>query len=284
MLAASSTSDEAFEEAMARAENGEAITYTTAKEIVSRHKDEPPIALAGGHAIITNDLGSYRLLAHDTKQCEACGQMWAADLDYCPYCHIKPEVRVHYAQKEETLYRLPAANHALSDDPNYDGDEWYTPLDYIEAAREVMGWIDLDPASCEEAQARIRAKSYLTKQDDALRDSVEWCGRVWLNPPYSTPLIRHFVAKLIAQHEAGNVTHAIILTNNSSDTGWFHDLLSRYPACFTRGRAQFWRAGSVTFGARQGQTLFYLGDDIPAFVDVFGRIGQVVMKHDNQQS
>lgn len=178
----------------------------------------------------------------------------------------------------EATYHLAAANHAVSDDPDYDGDEWYTPLEYLTAARLVMGDIDLDPASCDEAQQRVCAARYFTKQDNSLRDDVEWHGKLWLNPPYSMPLIKQFVAKLIDQYKVGNVTEAIILTNNSSDTGWFHELLSRYPACFTRGRVQFWRADSTTLGARQGQTLFYLGDNFATFRDVFGELGQVVIK------
>jgi phage N-6-adenine-methyltransferase len=170
--------------------------------------------------------------------------------------------------------RLAAANHVVSDDPDYDGDEWYTPADYIEAARCVMGGIDLDPASCDAAQETIQAGTYYTKQDDGL--AMPWSGRVWLNPPYSTPLIRHFVSKLIEEYYSGNVTEAVILTNNSSDTGWFHDLLSRYPACFTRGRVQFWRPNHDDFGARQGQTLFYLGSNVTAFRDTFSQFGQVV--------
>lgn len=170
--------------------------------------------------------------------------------------------------------RLAAANHVVSDDPDYDGDEWYTPAEYIEAARFVMGEIDLDPATCESAQETVQAQAYYTKQDNGL--AQPWAGRVWLNPPYSTPAIRHFVSKLIDEHDKGNVTEAVILTNNSSDTGWFHDLLSRYPACFTRGRVQFWRPNHEDFGARQGQTLFYLGRNVDLFKQVFSQFGQVV--------
>lgn len=209
------------------------------------------------------------------RECPDCHQVWAADLPYCPYCNVTPQARIAYVQQERTLH-LSAANHAVSDDPNYDGDEWYTPAEYIDAARRVMGGIDLDPASCDEAQEVVKAAYYYTKQDDGL--TMPWFGCVWLNPPYSTPLIRQFVTKLIEEHAAGNITEAVILTNNSSDTAWFHDLLARYPACFTRGRVQFWRADHETFGARQGQTLFYLGENITAFRDTFARFGQVVTR------
>jgi len=188
------------------------------------------------------------------------------------------ETATIYQPPVERFYPLTAANHAVSADPDYDGDEWYTPVEYIEAARKVMGRIDVDPASCAAAQQTVKAYAYLTKDDDALREEISWHGCVWLNPPYSTPLIRQFVSKLIVQYELGNVSQAVILTNNSSDTGWFHDLLSRYPACFTRGRVQFWRPDADNFGARQGQTLFYLGDNFVAFRDVFGEFGQVVIK------
>jgi phage N-6-adenine-methyltransferase len=169
-------------------------------------------------------------------------------------------------------------NHAISDSPGYDGDEWYTPPEYTDAACLVMGNIDLDPASCAEAQKVIQASTYYTKEDDALRPEVAWTGRVWLNPPYSMPLIKQFVSKLIDEYDAGNVTEAIIITNNSSDTAWFHSLLERFPACFTYGRVHFWRPNHEDFGTRQGQTLFYLGDNVQRFREVFGKFGQVVAK------
>ena len=175
-------------------------------------------------------------------------------------------------------YKLPAANHATSDG-EYDGDEWYTPQEYIKAARLVMGGIDFDPASCLAAQSVVTAKHYYTKQDNAL--TKEWAGRVWLNPPYSYPLIEQFVNKLNAEYQAQRVTAAIIITNNSSDTFWFHSLLQQYPACFTRGRVSFWRKeGQERFAARQGQTIFYLGPDEERFACVFAEFGQVVKAYD----
>jgi ParB family chromosome partitioning protein len=173
---------------------------------------------------------------------------------------------------------ITAANHAVSSDPDYDGDEWYTPSTIIESARTLMGGIDIDPASCAAAQKSIRAGAYLTKEDDALRNDIRWAGRMWLNPPYSIPLITLFVDKAISEYEAGNVTEAVILTNNSSDTVWFHALLSRFPACFTRGRVKFWRPNHDAFGARQGQTIFYMGDNVDGFIAEFGTHGQVVTR------
>jgi phage N-6-adenine-methyltransferase len=177
---------------------------------------------------------------------------------------------------EQVGYRLAAANHAISDDPNYDGDEWYTPQEYINAAAEVMGCIDVDPASCDAAQKFVNAATYYTKQDNGLE--YPWIGNAWINPPYSMPLIQQFVEKLIAEYENGNISQAVIITNNSSDTRWFHTLLSRFPACFTRGRVQFWRPNHDTFGTRQGQTLFYVGPNVLKFEAVFSRFGIVVTK------
>ena len=74
-------------------------------------------------------------------------------------------------------------------------DEWYTPKEILDA----LGKFDLDPC------APIRplwptAEVMYDQNIDGL--SQIWEGRVWLNPPYSRPLIELFVRKL-AEHGNG---------------------------------------------------------------------------------
>lgn len=171
--------------------------------------------------------------------------------------------------------KRPVSYH-VSDD-SYD---WYTPIECIEAAREVLGSIDLDPASSKAAQEAIRAEVYYTKELDGL--SQPWFGRVWLNPPYNMPLIEQFVDRVVDSYESGEIDAAIVLTNNSTDTGWFHRLVD-YPVCFTRGRLQFWN-GDDRLATRQGQAIFYLGNNVNLFTSTFGKFGVILRKYDNRES
>lgn len=59
--------------------------------------------------------------------------------------------------------------------------EHYTPGEFVEAARHVLGAIDLDPASCARANATVRAARFYSAKDDGL--AQPWHGRVILNPP-----------------------------------------------------------------------------------------------------
>ena len=60
-------------------------------------------------------------------------------------------------------------------------NEHYTPLAFVTAAREVMGGIDLDPASSPKANEQIQAKLIYTPENNGF--TKPWHGRIFLNPP-----------------------------------------------------------------------------------------------------
>ena len=153
-----------------------------------------------------------------------------------------------------------------------DSYEWFTPPNIIEAARSVMGSIDCDPASCHEANVVVKAKTYFTREMNGLEQL--WHGNVWLNPPYNMPLMYEFASRAVCQYAFGNVTQAMILTNNSTDTKWFHHL-GQFPICFTRGRLKFWN-GDKLLAARQGRSIFYIGPNVERFRKIFSDFGLVV--------
>src|SRR5216683_7000971 len=107
--------------------------------------------------------------------------------------------------------------------PQGKSNEWYTPARYIEAAREVMGSIDLDPASCELANRTVKATRFYTQRENGL--AQDWHGRVWLNPPYgkinNKSLIALFISKLVGEYESGNIEQAVLLCDCDPDTAWF---------------------------------------------------------------
>jgi DNA N-6-adenine-methyltransferase (Dam) len=152
--------------------------------------------------------------------------------------------------------------------------EWFTPRPFPDMARNVMGAIDLDPASNAVAQETIRAGVYFDKTLNGLKR--HWFGRVWLNPPYAYGLISKFTSKLLMEVRAGRVSAAIMLTNSYTDTTWFHDVASAADAiCFTYGRIKFHdHERSVT--PTQGQSFFYFGSQPDNFQQVFGRVGTIV--------
>lgn len=178
-----------------------------------------------------------------------------------------------------------AGNAVTIDNEECDKDEWYTPAWLIEMVREVLGKIELDPASSHEAQTVVQAHHHWTKEQNAL--SLNWIvningptwesSRVFLNPPYSHPLVEQFVDKLLQQLEKGFVSEAILLVNNNTETAWWHKAAAQATSvCFFRSRVFFWRPGQgEATSPRQGQNLFYFGPLVGKFADVFGTKGKV---------
>jgi hypothetical protein len=120
-----------------------------------------------------------------------------------------------------------------------DSPEWYTPREYVEAAREVMGGIDLDPASCAEANAIVKATRYYAEQDDGL--TQPWVGRVFVNPPGG--LVREFWQHLRWQREALAFTHVIWIGYSLEQLQTLQrgglDSPFMFPMCIPRKRIPF---------------------------------------------
>jgi len=154
--------------------------------------------------------------------------------------------------------------------------EWYTPKTIIDAAREVMGNIDLDPASCDYANQFIQADKFYSIEDDGLEQ--EWHGNVWMNPPYTQPIVTEFCNLLVENYVQNKVPQACVLVNNATETKFYQNMLNHARAvCFIKGRVKFVDPKGDSSGAPlQGQTVLYFGTHPRRFGEVFIKLGVVL--------
>lgn len=157
-------------------------------------------------------------------------------------------------------------------------NEWYTLPRYIEAARLVLGDIDLDPASCEIANRTVQARRYYTQEENGLEQA--WYGRIWLNPPFGrlsngTSRIRLFLDRLVQEYRSGNIVAAIAMVKADPKQRWFHPLWN-YPICFAHDRVYFLRPNARPEKHQFGTAWAYLGPDETRFTEVFKQFGTIV--------
>lgn len=130
-------------------------------------------------------------------------------------------------------------------------DEWYTPKEIIES----LGEFDMDPCA-PVIPLWNTAKTMYNKNDDGLKQ--EWKGCVWLNPPYSRPLIEQFCRKM-AEHGNG-----IALLFNRLDTAMMQEVILKnaHAVKFLRKRIRFYRPDGTQGGSPGcGSVLFAFGKE-----------------------
>ncbi len=139
-----------------------------------------------------------------------------------------------------------------------DSVEHYTPPAIVEAARAAMGGIDLDPASCEEANEVVKASDFFTPEGDGL--SYVWVhgpsldprpARVFLNPPGGKVGKRSSAVvwweKLCNEWLDGNVEQAVFICFNLevlNTTQASPSPCLDFPICYFRNRPRFWPPGT----------------------------------------
>lgn len=117
--------------------------------------------------------------------------------------------------------------------------EWDTPTTFKHKLHEEFGQFDLDAATRKDNP--MKARSILTKEDDALSMNTNWFGNlVYLNPPYGR-VIKDFISKALFEYEKGNAKKIVMLLPSRTDTKWFHSIYSRndIEIRFIKGRLRY---------------------------------------------
>jgi len=164
--------------------------------------------------------------------------------------------------------------------------DWQTPDKYLDAARAVLGEIELDPGTSAIAQKRIQAKKFYTRHDSCL--DHDWHGKVWMNPAYT--LLPEMTDKLIRSHRLGNVPEAIFMTHTKTVwDAWFQDAFRECDSiCFVNELVE-WYPGhmddldSSSLGINfpmpaydeRGTVIFYFGDNTDKFKEHFTQFGAI---------
>jgi ParB family transcriptional regulator, chromosome partitioning protein len=167
--------------------------------------------------------------------------------------------------------------------PSTQNNEWYTPSKYVEAARLVMGAIDLDPASCEMANRTVKAERYYTREQNGLLQP--WYGKMWCNPPFtagiSSPMpMFTWGRRLVEEYHKENVQQGILLIMACIKQKWFHTLwnMEDYPICFSSKRIYFHRPNGALQELRESTCFAYLGPNEQKFIEVFSQFGTIAKR------
>ncbi len=159
--------------------------------------------------------------------------------------------------------------------------EYYTPIEIIEAARIVMGVIDLDPASSAIANKRVRATKYYTKEDDGLKQF--WEGNIWLNHPFGRQLNQLWIGKLLDQYPY-NAKQFINITFAATSEKWFKPLL-KFPQCYLNPRTNYYKPdGTIKKGVTKGSVITYGGPYIERFAGIFKQFGEIKISFDMHEA
>jgi len=153
--------------------------------------------------------------------------------------------------------------------------DWGTPPDEIGRIHKVMGGIGLDPCSSEKAQETVKAKRYFSKAEDGLRQ--DWTAdSLFMNPPYARGEMEPFVDKFLEEWLAGKIGQATVLTDNRTETDWWHKLAAHAAAfVLPKGRVKFKKDFNPDWNGQPhvGQTIFYFGSSVKRFVAVYQELG-----------
>lgn len=179
--------------------------------------------------------------------------------------------------------------------------ELYTPYAVTLAAMKTMGGIDLDPASCAEANHVVHADTFYTKADDGL--TQPWYGRVWLNHPFSNgwkacddkctrktcekighryydiPSNHDWISKLLNEHTFGDIEQSCNICFAATSEKWCQPLLE-FPHVNLYPRTNYTKPGGTkTKQVLKGSMVTYIGPHVDRFYQNFKHLGTVLVPY-----
>ncbi len=154
-------------------------------------------------------------------------------------------------------------------------NEHYTPAHIMRRVRTFLGGIELDLASCEEANAVVQAERYYSIEDDALTQSWK-CRSAFNNPPYGATTVV-WTERLAAAFEDGTVGEAVQLLNAHIGTVWLARLMAKYPVCFPLRRLRHRvPGGGLGIAPMHGAVVVGFTRNPQGFADAFRDVGPVI--------
>ena len=216
-----------------------------------------------------------------TSEAHRCEKLAAVPTDkFEEYIRKQNETRNDSPSSELAARALitPLADHQRLNQS--ESNEWYTPPEIIEAARQTMGVIDLDPASSAKANETVGAGTFFAAVDDGL--NMDWCGAgIWVNPPYGKrdgeSSQKLWVEKAISEYKSGNAASICLLVNAVPGNAWFAPLWD-YVICFPARRIRFVDENGAQGAPTHSNAIAYMGEDQEGFWRAFRGIGPVVSK------
>lgn len=199
----------------------------------------------------------------------------------------------------QALAKVSAKHSSASAKHSSESSVHMTPAYVVEAARETLGGIDLDPATSRLANELVRAPKIFTELEDGLRQ--KWPGRVLLNAPGGALRRALSVAslggtkssqvlwwqKLFHEWEDSRVTAGIFIGFSieflqSAQACTARARPTRFPLCVPECRIPFDKEEhGVRVGSKQpshANVIVCVTDDracVGRFKEVFGHLGEV---------
>jgi hypothetical protein len=167
-------------------------------------------------------------------------------------------------------------------------DDWQTPLLILNMVHQVLGHIDLDPASSDQANINVKAKRFFTKEDNSLEK--DWglsIGTVFINPPggkiNNKSISIEFWKRLMNEKYHNRLLDAIFLSFSiehlQTSQGKGVPSIKNFPFCVPRKRIAFIDPTGEDRGAPSHSNMIVyvpgLRDRTHKFKEIFSMLGDI---------